>query len=130
LSSGERLLQVDELLSGEWLAHGGDDEPLLLCGDFNMLPRSAAYRRVCDRLRDAQVAADGRRPAATWSSAYPLGRVDHVFISSHFDVVTVEVRRTQLARVASDHLPLLVELRLQASVVDTTTTDNLEIPGV
>lgn len=119
LSSRERSLQVDELLGGAWFADANEDKPLLLCGDLNMLPRSAAYRQIAGHLRDAQVAMDGHRPAATWSSAYPLGRVDHVFVSDHFDVVNVEIRRSQLARTASDHLPALVELSLRASLVDS-----------
>jgi hypothetical protein len=72
----------------------------------------------------------GHRPSATLSSSFPLGRVDHVFVSDHFDVVAVEIARSRLARVASDHLPLLVELRLrmQATVTDVLSTE-AEISG-
>jgi endonuclease/exonuclease/phosphatase family metal-dependent hydrolase/glycosyltransferase involved in cell wall biosynthesis len=125
LSSHERVMQVDKLLEQRWLGSGTDDPPLLLCGDFNMLPRSPAYRRLSRHFRDAQVVLNGHRPSATWSSSFPLGRVDHVFVSDHFDVVAVEIRRSQLARVASDHLPLLVELRLRvsATVADVLSTE-------
>jgi endonuclease/exonuclease/phosphatase family metal-dependent hydrolase len=112
LSAPERSMQVAELLSQRWLGRTNATEPCIVCGDFNMLPRSPDYRQMCQRFSDAQLALDSHRPGGTWSSAYPVGRVDHVFLSNHFQVVKVEIRRSQLARTASDHLPLLVELRM------------------
>jgi endonuclease/exonuclease/phosphatase family metal-dependent hydrolase len=41
-----------------------------------------------------------------------MRRIDHVFISHEFEVERVEVPNTTLTHVASDHLPLVVELRL------------------
>jgi endonuclease/exonuclease/phosphatase family metal-dependent hydrolase len=110
----ERLLQVDALLGPEWLGHPSCREPVVLLGDFNALPRSRVYRRMAGRLRDAQVAAPGPRPLATFPSRLPLARIDHAFIGGPLDVLRVETLRTPVARVASDHLPLLIELRLAA----------------
>jgi endonuclease/exonuclease/phosphatase family metal-dependent hydrolase len=39
-------------------------------------------------------------------------RIDHVFVSRAVRVLRVETVRTPLARVASDHLPLLVEFQV------------------
>jgi endonuclease/exonuclease/phosphatase family metal-dependent hydrolase len=39
-------------------------------------------------------------------------RIDHVFVSRSVRVLRVETVRTPLARVASDHLPLLVEFQI------------------
>jgi endonuclease/exonuclease/phosphatase family metal-dependent hydrolase len=43
---------------------------------------------------------------------YPVFRIDHVFISPELIVESVQVPRTPLTRVASDHLPLIVQMRL------------------
>jgi endonuclease/exonuclease/phosphatase family metal-dependent hydrolase len=39
-------------------------------------------------------------------------RIDHIFVSPTIEVVHAEARRTPLARIASDHLPLVADLRL------------------
>ena len=66
-------------------------------------------RRIAGRLRDVQV---GRRerPRGTWSGRLALGRIDHVFVDHSLEVAGVDVPRDALAAVASDHLPLIVDL--------------------
>jgi len=105
----ERLLQVDALLGPEWLGHPSCREPRVLLGDFNALPRSRVYQRLVAQLKDAQTSHHVRRPAATFPARLPLARIDHVFVGSAVEILRVEALRTPLARVASDHLPLLVE---------------------
>lgn len=112
LSAVERLAQVEALLGPDWAGHTECRAPLVLCGDFNALPRSKPHRRLCQKLRDAQLALDGHRPRRTFFSRFPLGRIDHVFLSDGLSVVAIDVPRSQLAGIASDHLPLVVELRL------------------
>jgi endonuclease/exonuclease/phosphatase family metal-dependent hydrolase len=106
----ERRLQVDALLGPEWL---GAIEPgeAILCGDFNAFAWGPACRRVTRRMRDAQVAADGHRPRATWQGGIPFGRIDHVFVDPGLEVIRVAVGDDALARVASDHLPVVVDLQ-------------------
>ena len=41
---------------------------------------------------------------------YPLARIDHVFVDPGINVASIEVPSTELTRVASDHLPLIVEI--------------------
>jgi endonuclease/exonuclease/phosphatase family metal-dependent hydrolase len=109
----ERLAQVDALLGTEWLSHPACREPVVLVGDLNALPRSRAYLRLAGRFTDAQATGPSRHPPQpTFPAALPLLRLDHVFVSSSVEVVRAEVVRTPLARVASDHLPLLVEIRV------------------
>src|SRR5262249_12738999 len=112
LNPRERLEQAEALLGPEWLAHPDCREPVILCGDFNAGPKSAPYRRLVRRLRDAQLTRKGRRPLNTWTTRYPVTRIDHVFVGPGLGVGKVEVPRTDLARVASDHLPLIVEVTL------------------
>src|SRR5262249_52915731 len=71
LNPRERLEQAEALLGPEWLAHPDCREPVILCGDFNAGPKSAPYRRLVRRLRDAQLTRKGRRPLNTWTTRYP-----------------------------------------------------------
>jgi endonuclease/exonuclease/phosphatase family metal-dependent hydrolase len=70
------------------------------------------YRRLARRLRDAQRSLPGHRPKATFPSALPFLRLDHVFVSDDVKVVGVTVPHDARARRASDHLPLIVDLEL------------------
>jgi len=107
-----RLVQTETLLGPEWLAHPDCRAPVVLCGDFNAVPSSPVCRRLRERFKDVQIAVNGRRrPRKTWMSRVPLLRIDHVFVDFLTEVVSADVVDGELARVASDHLPLVVELR-------------------
>ncbi|MEX1097799.1 MAG: glycosyltransferase [Planctomycetales bacterium] len=112
LSASERELQIDELLGPNWLCRDECGEAVVLCGDFNMLPRSRGYRRIASRYRDVQRAVDRHSPLRTWFGPFPLTRIDHVFVGEQLRVKRVEVPRTRLSRIASDHLPLVVDLEV------------------
>lgn len=115
LRGSERMHQATTLLGPGWL--GGIDRretPLILAGDLNATARSAAYRLVARQLRDAQLQT-GARPRPTFPSRLPLLRIDHVFVGEKIDVTHCEVHNTALARVASDHLPLVAELEIGLS---------------
>jgi endonuclease/exonuclease/phosphatase family metal-dependent hydrolase len=113
LSRRERLHHAEVLIGPEWLAHPDCRAPIVLCGDLNDGSRSPSWRRFQGFLRDAQLGLDGKRPRPTWTSRVPIARLDHVFVSRGVEVVSAEVPRTDLARIASDHLPLVVDLRLR-----------------
>lgn len=115
----ERMLQMRMLLSDEWLGRVSDDEPILLCGDFNLTPGSAPYGLAAARFRDVQAARDGHRPLSTFSSMQPFVRLDHIFISRPLEVKHIFVPRTHLTRVASDHLPLVADLSFLSAAVET-----------
>jgi endonuclease/exonuclease/phosphatase family metal-dependent hydrolase len=110
----ERLIQLDVLLGPDWLGHPSCRDPLILAGDFNAVPRSRAYRRIAARLTDAQLFPGVGAPRPTFSVRMPVLRIDHVFVSRSIKVRRCEVIRTPLARVAADHLPLLVEFDIVA----------------
>jgi endonuclease/exonuclease/phosphatase family metal-dependent hydrolase len=108
----ERLAQIEALLGPEWLGHEACRDPLILIGDFNTLPRSRAYRRLTRHLVDAQRAQPDPKPRPTFPARLPMLRIDHVFVSSGVEVASSAVPRTPLTRVASDHLPLVLDLRI------------------
>jgi endonuclease/exonuclease/phosphatase family metal-dependent hydrolase len=108
----ERRIQAQALAGPEWLGHPDCRAPIILCGDFNALPGSAAYRVLAAKLRDAQLHLNEHRPHSTWFGRYPLSRIDHIFASSDVQIANIRVPMTELDKVASDHLPLIVEVRV------------------
>jgi endonuclease/exonuclease/phosphatase family metal-dependent hydrolase len=108
----ERMAQSEALLGSDWLAHEQCREPVILCGDFNALPSSSVCRRLAGTLRDVQTEAQHHRPKGTYSGRFPTVRIDHIYISPELEVTGIEVPASELARVASDHLPLVAEIRL------------------
>jgi endonuclease/exonuclease/phosphatase family metal-dependent hydrolase len=119
LSPVEQLVQVDALLSDEWIG-GVDGGHVVLCGDFNALSWFPTCRRIARRLRDAQTSRPGHRPRPTWQGGVRVGRIDHVFVDPSLEVARVRVADDALARVASDHLPVVADLRTPA---DGTTQE-------
>ena len=111
LRRAERLAQIEALLGPDWLGHKNCREPFILLGDFNSVPRSLPYRRLAGHLRDARTGIS-RGPQATFPSRFPFLRIDHAFVGGPLDLIRAEAIRTPLARIASDHLPLLLEFHL------------------
>ena len=114
LLGAERMMQAGALLGRDWLGHPECRDPLILLGDFNATPRSRAYRLFTSRLRDAQRTPAVRRAELTFPTRMPALRLDHVFVSRSIEVTSAGTVRTPLARLASDHFPLVVELRIPA----------------
>ena len=112
LNRQDRLAQTEALFGPDWLGHAECGPLLVLCGDFNALPGSRVHRRVLERLRDVHAGLMVRESRRTFPTRYPMASLDYVFLSAEFNVRHVEVVRTPVSRVASDHYPLLVELSL------------------
>lgn len=106
----ERVLQADALIGDEWTSKPCFRPPLVVCGDFNALPVSSAYRRLRKSFFDAQHLIKGFRPLSTYPSSYPLARIDHIFTTPGVNVRKIVVPRTPMTRIASDHLPLIAEV--------------------
>jgi endonuclease/exonuclease/phosphatase family metal-dependent hydrolase len=126
LGARERVLQMEALLSDEWLGAVLEHEPVILCGDFNTMPGSQPHRLAAARLRDAQMHTPGHRPRCTFSSWRPMVRIDHIFTSAHFAPQQITIVRNDLTRVASDHLPLLADLKVVPAASGKSTTTRRE----
>jgi endonuclease/exonuclease/phosphatase family metal-dependent hydrolase len=111
LGRADRGAQVEALLGPGWIGGLPPDTPLILCGDFNFTPGGRNYRRISARLRDAQLAHSRGPVVKTFSTVCAVARLDHIFLSPHFNVLGVDSPRTHLTRVASDHFPLVADLR-------------------
>ena len=109
----ERALQTSAL-ARDWLSHVGEQSTSILCGDLNAVPGSPVYTTIAGLLEDAERYDPGRRPAKTWPSFFPVMRLDHVFIGRGLDVVGWRVPSSRVERVASDHLPVTVDVAPKA----------------
>ncbi len=114
----EQKAQAAALLGKDWLGHVDCTDPVILIGDFNATSRYAVYKRLAARLADAQreLQRSGKRPRTvrTFPSRFPMLRIDHLFVSPDVEVVDVQASGGPLARAASDHLPLVAELRFRS----------------
>lgn len=108
----ERLRQTAMLLGVDWIGGVPPSEPVILCGDMNAGPKSPVCRALGQKLFDAQTGIKDFRPRATFISTLPVRRLDHIFISTHFEVRGVSVPRSPTAAIASDHLPVCADLWL------------------
>ena len=112
LDRRERLSHICELCGPTWLGSCMKADPMIVCGDFNALPGSRVCRMLGQSLRNVQSILPSR-PRPTWRGRYPVLCLDHIFVSSDFLIERVTVGDTDLARVASDHRPLITDLRLK-----------------
>lgn len=121
LNPSDRKVQAESLFTDAALRNTFEKgDPLILCGDFNCGPRSPVYRKIVTHLDDVQTAV-GRKgyPKSTFFSWYPFLRLDHIFISDHFDPVRVHVPGKGLSKSASDHLPVFAKLMLNCQTART-----------
>jgi len=137
LGSVEQASQVSDLLKPEWLGGIGVDQPVILCGDLNFPPGSPGYRKLATQMHDVQAHAPGHTALRTFPARWPLRRIDHIFVSKHFEVCGVKVLEDDLTRIASDHLPLAADLRfivepaqIHSDKVTRTSPEAAVSPGV
>lgn len=119
LGTQERINQMQALLGPEWIGSIPPEEDVILCGDFNAMPGSPPYKMAAAKLRDVQIGLEGHRPLRTFSSNQPFTRIDHVFVTPALEPRRVFVPRGDLTRVASDHLPLVVDLATAPAAAET-----------
>jgi len=127
LRGHERLVQVEALLGPDWIGGPACREPVMLVGDFNAIPRSRVYARLSAALRDAQRHGHRLKPQATFPARLPFLRLDHVFVSRGVDVSRAETLRTPEARIASDHLALVVDFTLRPAALRQVPTNSVAV---
>ena len=108
----ERVIQTQLFTNAEWRAAIGGDTPLILLGDFNSLRGSRPYRTLNRHLHDVRELIRATEPIRTFPTRFPLLAVDHIFVNRAVQPLSVTVHRSPLARIASDHFPLMAEFVL------------------
>ena len=106
LSGGERRRQASQLLSADLLRDTALTAPLVVCGDFNTWFPGPVPRLLKSALQDS---ASSSGP--TWPSGFPFLRLDRAYVDGGVRVERTGVCRDALARSASDHLPLWLDLQ-------------------
>lgn len=108
----EQQIQAQHLAGPAWLEHPDCRWPAILLGDFNATASSLVYRTLTHRLQPARRLARRKQPSSTFPSPLPVLRIDHHFVSPGIEVQDVFAPFDPLSRVASDHLPLVMDFEL------------------
>lgn len=86
--------------------------PKVVVGDFNEWTRGLATRLLTQELHSVDLFAHLRR-RKTYPGVFPVLHLDHIYYEgARVEVRKVELPRTRLALIASDHLPLVADLRI------------------
>lgn len=112
LSSLEGLLQMKALCGPDWMGSPACQGPVVLCGDFNALSNSKICKQLSQVLKNTHFESRGRRSLKTLPSWCPLTLVDHIFVGHGLKMTHIEVPKTGLEKMASDHLPLIVDVQV------------------
>jgi len=108
----EQQIQAAALAGAGWLDHPACQDPAILLGDFNATATSVVYRTLSAKLRPARRVAARHLASSTFPSPFPVLRIDHLFVSRSIRVERIFAPFEPLTRVASDHLPLVMDFAL------------------
>ncbi|MGH9347710.1 MAG: endonuclease/exonuclease/phosphatase family protein [Vicinamibacterales bacterium] len=86
--------------------------PKVVLGDFNEWMKGLATQTLSERLQSIDLRAHLRR-RRTYPGVFPVLHLDHIYYEGQVDVVKLELPRTRLSLMASDHLPLVAELKVK-----------------
>ncbi|MDB5426314.1 MAG: hypothetical protein JWR43_289 [Phenylobacterium sp.] len=117
----EQQIQAAWLAGPAWLQHPLCQGPKILLGDFNATAASVVYRTLVARLKAARGLSPKTSPTSTFPSPLPVLRIDHLFVSPEIKVTDVFAPFSPLTRVASDHLPLVMDFEISSSPDAKTT---------
>lgn len=112
LVPNEQRRQAHALAGKDWLGqcHG----PTILTGDFNATSITRPYGILARHLKDAQKVLGLKPSVKTFPASFPAIRIDHFFVSPHIRIENIYAGTSSLARIASDHLPLLIDFEITA----------------
>jgi endonuclease/exonuclease/phosphatase family metal-dependent hydrolase len=85
--------------------------PKITLGDFNEWMRGLATRTLSSLFQSVDIHTHLRR-RRTYPGLFPLLHLDHIYFEGKVEVRSVELPRTRKALIASDHLPLVANVRL------------------
>lgn len=98
-----QIKKIDEILSNSKTAS-------VITGDFNFNPGDAPYEYFSKKREDAALVFGNPKP--TWPTDAPHERLDLIFLDKNlWKIKNIEVLKTSKA---SDHLPVLVTLKLNS----------------
>jgi len=105
----ERRHQAQRLAAYVTDRHVGG--PKLVLGDFNEWMRGLATTLLSSKLRSVDLTNFVAR-RRTYPGLFPILHLDHIYYAGRIEITHLELPRTRLALVASDHLPLVADVRV------------------
>jgi endonuclease/exonuclease/phosphatase family metal-dependent hydrolase len=108
----ERRHQGRRLIDDAILNNRGLAGPRLMLGDFNEWTRGLASKLLASHLVSADVRLHLPR-RRTYPGVLPLLHLDHVYYEDSLELEAMALHRTRLSLVASDHLPLVADFKMQ-----------------
>ena len=85
--------------------------PKVILGDFNEWMRGLATSTLSSLFQSIDIYAHLKR-RRTYPGIFPVVHLDHIYYEGHVEVRVVELTRSRQALMASDHLPLVADLRI------------------
>jgi endonuclease/exonuclease/phosphatase family metal-dependent hydrolase len=86
--------------------------PKIVLGDFNEWMRGLATRTLSSLFESVDIHAHLKR-RRTYPGIFPVLHLDHIYYEGAVEVRRVELPRTRKALIASDHLPLVADLKIR-----------------
>jgi endonuclease/exonuclease/phosphatase family metal-dependent hydrolase len=105
----ERRYQAPKL--ADWIDDRSVSGPRIVLGDFNEWGRGLVADELAERLNSLDLYPHLKR-RRTYPGFFPLLHLDHIYFSGPIEITRVELPRTRLAKIASDHLPLVADVRI------------------
>jgi len=110
----ERRHQGRRLVSEAVLRDPKLTGPRVVLGDFNEWTHGLASRLLSQELRSADL-RQHLRTRRTYPGALPFLHLDHIYYEHTLHLERLTLHRSRLSLVASDHLPLVADFRLNAA---------------
>lgn len=85
--------------------------PKVILGDFNEWMRGLATTTLSSLFESIDIYAHLKR-RRTYPGIFPVLHLDHIYYEGHVEVLSMELDRSRKALIASDHLPLVANLRI------------------
>jgi endonuclease/exonuclease/phosphatase family metal-dependent hydrolase len=84
----------------------------LVLGDFNEWMKGSTTRLLSMKLKSVDLGEYLKR-RRTYPGLFPILHLDHIYYAGRLEILGIELPRTRMSLVASDHLPLVADLRLR-----------------
>jgi endonuclease/exonuclease/phosphatase family metal-dependent hydrolase len=86
--------------------------PKIVLGDFNEWMKGLTTEVLSERLQSIDLGQHLRR-RRTYPGVFPVLHLDHIYYEGNVHVLSLDLPRTRPALIASDHLPLVAEVRVR-----------------
>jgi endonuclease/exonuclease/phosphatase family metal-dependent hydrolase len=106
----ERRYQAPRLAA--WVDDRRVAPPKIVLGDFNEWSRRLVADVLAERLNSVDLFPYLRR-RRTYPGFFPLLHLDHIYFAGEIEIRHIALPRTRLALMASDHLPLVADVRIR-----------------